>query len=223
MESEINAMYWLKKQRNNYLDNWYSVNGVSFFIVLSIIYIVLFLLKRMLIIDGIAAFEILQERGEMWVFDLFFGLKYISIPVFLAWKFTLTTFLIWVGCFMFGYRLTFSQLWKMVMIFDLIFIIPELLKIVWFGLVASDDPSYHDYVAFYPLSMMNFFDHTILDDKWHYPLKALNIFELIYWLLLVTGVFWISGKKLVISFYAVFSSYVFIFFVWLIYYTLVFK
>ena len=111
MKSEINVMYWLKKQRNNYLDNWYSVNGVSFFIVLSIIYIILFLLKRMLIIDGIAAFEILQERGEMWVFDLFFGLKYISIPVFLAWKFTLTTFLIWVGCFMFGYRLTFSQLW----------------------------------------------------------------------------------------------------------------
>lgn len=176
----------------------------------------------MLIIDHIAAFEILQERGEMWVFDLFFGLTYLSVPIFLAWKFTLSAFVLWVGCFMFGYKITFAQLWKMVTLFELVFVLAELCKLFWFTIIPQD-LSFQDYQAFYPLSLMNLVDYESVAARWYYPLKALNVFEILYWLLFIAGIYWISGKKLTISLYLVSSSYILMFIIWLIYYVLVYK
>ncbi len=176
----------------------------------------------MLILDNIAAFEILQERGEMWVFDLFFGLTYLSIPIFLAWKFVFTALAIWIGSFMFGYRITYAQLFKLVMICEIVFIVAEICKVGWFTLIPQD-LQYQDYQAFYPLSMMSLFDYTQISTKWHYPLKALNLFEIVYWISLVLGVFWVSGKRLKISCYVITSSYVFMFFLWLVYYVLAYR
>ena len=215
-------MNWLSRYREDFLENWFGIDGKLLFISLCLIYIVLFLLKRMLIIDNIAAFEILSERGEMWVFDLFFGLTYLSVPIFLAWKFVFTALALWIGCFMFGYRITFTQLWKLVMICELIFIVAEVCKIGWFTVIPTD-LDYQDYQAFYPLSLMSLLDYSQLPIQWHYPLKSLNLFELAYWFLFVVGIFWISGKKLKISFYVVSSSYVFMFFLWLIYYVLAYR
>lgn len=212
----------LSNYRTRFLDDWFSINGKAFFLVVCLLYFAAFLIKRMFIIDDIATFEILQERGEMWIMDLFFGLQYLSVPLFLAWKFTLTSFILWAGCFLFGYRVTYAQLWKMVMIMELIFIVPELLKVVWFT-VFETDPTYQDYTAYYPLSLMNFFDYSKLADRWHYPLKALNVFEIIYWFLLTAGIYWLSNKKLKISAMIVGSSYILFFFLWLGYYLIVYK
>lgn len=215
-------MISLRKYRTSFLEDWFSLNGPAYFAILCLLYFAAFLIKRLFILDSIAAFEILQERGEMWVMDIFFGLQYLSVPVFLAWKFTITSFLLWVGCFLFGYRITYAQLWKMVMLMELVFIIPELLKVVWFT-VFQTDPTYHDYVAYYPLSLINFFDYQQLADKWHYPLKALNAFEGIYWAALIAGIYWLSNKKLSISAVIVSVSYVFLFLVWIGYYLIVYK
>lgn len=216
------TMINLKKHRAAFIDNWYSIDGKAYFIVLCLFYFAAFFLKRMFVIDGIAAFEVLQDRGEMWVMNLFFGLQYLTVPLFLAWKFTITAFMLWVGCFLFGYRITYSQLWKMVMIMELVFIIPELLKVFWFTLFETD-PSYQDVVAFYPLSLVNFFDYQSLSERWSYPLKALNLFEIGYWLLLVSGVYWLSNKKLKISVYIVLSSYVLFFILWIGYYLMAYR
>lgn len=215
-------MNWLSKYREDFLENWFSIDGKLLFITICAIYIIIYLLKRMLIIDHIAAFEILQERGEMWVFDLFFGLTYLSVPIFLAWKFTLSAFVLWVGCFMFGYKITFAQLWKMVTLFELVFVLAELCKLFWFTIIPQD-LSFQDYQAFYPLSLMNLVDYESVAARWYYPLKALNVFEILYWLLFIAGIYWISGKKLTISLYLVSSSYILMFIIWLIYYVLVYK
>jgi hypothetical protein len=182
----------------------------------------MFLLKRVFIIADIAAFEILQERGEMWVFDLFFGLKYFSIPIWLAWKFTLTAFILWVGCFMFGYRITFNEMWRWVMFSELIFIIPEFIKFLWF-LIGASDPVYEDITSFYPLSLINLVNYQSVSSSLHYPLKSLNVFELGYWFALMIGVFYLSKKKWTISVYVVLSSYVLFFLLWLVFYVLVYK
>ncbi|MFH6984748.1 hypothetical protein ACHKAR_14930 [Marinoscillum luteum] len=220
--TKLAPMNGLNKYRQRFLDDWYNIDGKAFFFVLCLLYFSAFLIKRMFIIDSIAAFEILQDRGEMWIMDVFFGLQYLSVPIFIAWKFTLTSFLLWVGCFLFGYRVTYAQLWKMVMIMELVFIIPELLKVVWFT-VFETDPTYHDFVAYYPLSLINFFNYESLDAMWLYPLKALNLFEILYWGMLVAGIYWLSNKKLKISIFITLSSYVLFFFLWLIYYVIVYK
>lgn len=213
-------MDWIRAYRRPFLENWFDVNGTVYFILLCLLYFTSFMLKRMFIFDSIAAFEVMEERGEMWIFDLFFALEYLIVPVFLAWKFTLTAFLLWTGCFMFGYKITFRQLWKMVMVFELVFIIPEFLKTFWFMSVQSD-PTYQDFIAFYPLSLQHAFPSST--PAWTYPLKALNVFEVMYWLLLMLGIFWISDKKIKISAIIVSTSYIFLFLLWLCYYVVVYR
>lgn len=212
----------LKEYRDEFFENWYQFDSKFFFIVICVLYLLIFLLKRTFVIADIAAFEILQERGEMWVFDLFFGVQYLSVPFFIAWRISLTTFLLWVGCFMFGYRLTFSQLWRWVMFAELVFILPEFIKLFWFMITATD-PVYQDIVAFYPLSLINLVDYNSIDSMFHYPLKALNVFEVLYWYVLMLGVFFLSKKKWQISVYIVASSYILCFFLWLIYYVMVYR
>jgi hypothetical protein len=90
-----------------------------------------------------AAFEFLQDRPEGMVLKVISGLKYFSVPFVYLWKFTVIAFVIWVGCFMFGYRVTYIECWGVVIGAEYIFLIPEVLKIIWF-MTINTDPSYHD-------------------------------------------------------------------------------
>lgn len=211
----------LSKYRKEFLENWFSFNTAGLFIFICLTYMALLLVKRIFIIDTIAAFEVLNERGDIWVFDIIYNIQYLSVPIFLAWKWTWTTLTLWIGCFMFGYRIHFNQIWKMVMLAEILFFLPEILKVVWYSMFYSD-PNYHDYMAFFPFSLINLVDYTQIAPKWLYPLKSLNLFELLYWPLLVLGIYFLSGKNFRISAYIVLSTYVLFFFVWLGFYVLVY-
>jgi hypothetical protein len=211
----------LIKYRKKFLEEWFDFNGAGMFLILCLVYFALLFVKKIFIIDTIAAFEILNERGDMWVFDIIYNVQYLSIPIFLTWKFIWTTLFLWIGCFMFGYRLHFNQLYKLVMLMEILFFIPEILKILWFTLVYSD-PNYNDYMAFYPFSLINLFDYTQIDPQWHYPLKSINIFELLYWPLMTFGIYFLSGKSFKISSYIVSSSYILFYLIWLGFYIMIY-
>lgn len=215
-------MEGLIKYRKDFFEDWYQFDSKLFFVILCVLYLLVYILKRTFVIADIAAFEILQERGEMWIFDLFFGFQYVSVPFFIAWRITMTSFLLWVGCFMFGYRLTYRELWRWTMFAELIFLVPEFLKLIWF-MMSAGDPVYQDIVAFYPLSLINLVDYTSVDSMFHYPLKALNIFEIIYWYVLMIGIYFLSKKKWNISVLIVSSSYILFFLLWLVYYLMVYR
>lgn len=193
-----------------------------YFLFLCVITFLLLYIKKEFIESEIAAFEILQEKGEMGIFNIISTLQYISIPVVYLFKFTITAFVIWIGCFMFGYKLTYSQLWGIAAVCETIFLVPEFFKIGYFFFFIGD-PNYFDLRAFYPFSILQLFDYSSLSDKWIYPLKALNLFEIIYWFLLVFSIRYFSNKKLNISYYIVFSSYVLFFLLWLMFYVMVYK
>ncbi|MEO9485808.1 MAG: hypothetical protein ABJG47_20290 [Ekhidna sp.] len=211
----------LAKYRKQFLEDWFSFNGVGMFFIICLTYIALLFVKRIFIIDSIAAFEILNERGDIWVFDILYGIQYLSVPIFLLWKWTWTTLTLWIGCFMFGYRLHYNQLWKMVMLAEIFFFLPEIVKVIWYTMFYND-PNYNDYMAFYPFSLINLVDYTQIAQKWHYPLKSINIFEILYWPILVLGVYFLSGKRFKTSTYIVASTYVLFFFVWLFFYVAVY-
>ena len=211
----------LSKYRKEFLENWFSFNTFGLFVLICLTYVALLFVKRIFIIDTIAAFEVLNERGDIWVFDLIYSIQYLSVPIFLAWKWTWTSLLLWIGCFMFGYRIHFNQLWKMVMLAEVLFFIPEVLKVVWYTLFYND-PTYNDYLAFYPFSIINLIDYTQIAPEYLYPLKSLNIFEIIYWPLLTLGIYFLSGKKFKISSYIVLSTYTLFFLVWLGFYIIVY-
>lgn len=211
----------LDKYRKRFLEEWFDFNFAGMFLIVCLIYMALLFVKRIFIIDSIAAFEVLNERGDIWVFDILYSIQYLSVPIFLAWKFTWTTLMLWIGSFMFGYRLHFNRLWKLVMLTEVFFFLPEIFKILYFTLFYSD-PNYPDYVAYYPFSLINLVDYTNVAAQYHYPLKALNIFEILYWPILMIGIYYLSGKKWKISVYIVLTTYVLFFLVWLGFYVAVY-
>lgn len=200
----------------------FNSNKWLFFVMLCSITLLLLVTKKMLIENETAAFEILEQRGEMGIIHTLNGLQYLSIPLIYLWKFTVIAFMIWIGCFLFGYKISFSETWHIVLVCEIIFFIPELLKIIWF-VFFSGEVNLFEIRAFYPLSLINLLNIYELHEKWFYPLKALNIFEITYWFMLVSALNFKAKKKLSVAYAIIFSCYVLFFLLWLLYFTMIYK
>ena len=192
------------------------------FILLCLITLLLLYIKITLIENETAAFEFLQDRPEGMVLRAISTIKFLSIPFVYLWKFLVIAFVIWVGCFMFGYRVTYTQCWGVVVAAEYVFLVPEILKILWFMFVETD-PTYNDISGFYPLSLIQFVDIETLDKRWAYPLRAINVFEIVYWFLLVSGIHHYARKEKRYVWIIVACSYILIFFLWLLFYAIVYK
>ena len=123
---------------------------------------------------------------------------------------------------MFGYKVTYSDCWGIALISEFIFVVPEIIKIVWFTAVDTD-PALNTVRMFYPMSMINFYDYEEIGKQFIYPLKALNVFEVGYWGLLIYGIHSYARKKLEIAVVIVASSYVLLFLIWLVFYIIVYN
>lgn len=202
--------------------SFFAADKKLLFILLCLASLLLLYIKIAFIENETAAFEFLQDRPQGTVLQLINAIKYFSIPFVYAWKFVVIAFVIWVGCFMFGYRVTYSQCFGVVIGAEFIFLIPEVLKIAWFMTVQTD-PTYNDIRGFYPLSLMHFFDYNTLDRRWAYPLRALNVFEIAYCFALVAGIHFYAQKDRRYVWTIVLCSYVLIFLLWLGFYVIVYK
>ncbi|MFZ1808160.1 MAG: hypothetical protein WAU36_13100 [Cyclobacteriaceae bacterium] len=192
------------------------------FLLLCLLTFLLLFTKKSFIESETAVFEFLQDRPEGSFLQIFTAVQYLTIPLVYLWKFTIISFVIWVGCFMFGYKVTYSNCWSIVLISEFIFIIPEFIKIIWFMFIDTD-PDYNTVLKFYPLAAINLFDVEQLQKRFVYPLKALNLFEVVYWIVLVYGVQAFAKKKKTTAIYIVASSYVFLFLLWLVFYSIVYN
>ncbi len=194
---------------------------ITFLLLCLATFLVLYA-KKAFVENETAAFEFLEDRPEGGILQLISAIQFFSIPLIYLWKFTVISFVIWVGCFLFGYRVTYSQCYGLTIVAEFIFLVPEILKIGWFMFIETD-PNLMDIRAFYPFSLMHFFDYHEIDKQYAYPLKALNLFEIVYWYLLVKGVHFFARKQIKIAWIIVLCSYVLIFFLWLLFYIIVYK
>jgi hypothetical protein len=201
--------------------SFFSADKRLLFVLLCLASFLLLFVKISFIENETAAFEFLQDRPEGSILSMINALKYFSIPFVYLWKITVISFVVWVGCFMFGYRVTYTQCWGVVVVAEYIFLLPEILKILWFFFVEKD-PSYADIGRFYPLSLIHFADYDKMDRRWAYPLRALNLFEIGYVILLVEGINHWARKDKKYVWIIVLCSYVLIFLIWLAFYAAVY-
>lgn len=195
---------------------WLSFNKAFFFFAVCLIYFLLVYVQQTVIIDEIAAFKFL-DGPQALIFRIIASLKMLSIPVVYGIKFTIVGFIIWVGCFMWGYNVSYYKCWSIAMIAEVVFFVPTILKIFWF-LFVDTDPSYWDYTAFYPLSYMNFFDYSEVPEKYWYVNQQINVFEVVYWVVLSYGVDFAARKKKSVANAIVATSYIPLFLLWLWFY-----
>jgi len=199
-----------------------KTNTIIFFISLSFAIFIVLLAKKTLLENETVAYQILQESGQFSMFELFNGIQYIGIPIYMAFKITLISFTLWVGAFMFGYKLFYSSMWKIAMVGEVLFVFAEFIKIFWLIFIDAE-LSIHDIQNFYPLSAINLVDYHTLNENWIYPLKAFNLFEVAYWLVLVEAIHDTARKKKDYAYAIVFTSYVPLFFIWLFFYAAIYK
>ncbi|KYG83341.1 hypothetical protein [Roseivirga echinicomitans] len=198
-----------------------SINKTMVFILMCIISTLLLYIQQTFILYEITAFKFM-DGVDLMLLKAISGLKYLGIPIMFALKFTVTGFILWTGCFLWGYRVTYKQCWQIAMFAEMIFFIPEILTILWFFFIDVD-PTYQDFLAFEPLSYMNFFNHEQVAEKYWYVNSSLNVFEIGYWILLTYGINFAARKKKSIANAIVFTSYVPLFLLWLWFYLGVYK
>ncbi|MDA9555152.1 hypothetical protein N9R54_02840 [Pelobium sp.] len=130
-------------------------------------------------------------------------------------KYLVITFLVATGLLIFGYKIKFKRILKIVVISDLILIIPSVLKILWFNFYKTNY-SLQDLQLFYPLSILNLLN-TNISNIWIYPLQLLNVFEISYWIALAYGISKLINNNFDKALKIVLSSYIPALVVWVVF------
>ncbi|AFL84972.1 hypothetical protein Belba_2413 [Belliella baltica DSM 15883] len=193
-----------------------------FFVIIVLLYISIRFVTNDIILESIPGYEKLAQDGSLTFFFIFNALDYIWTPFALLWKFTLTSFTIWTGVFILGHKISFRSMWKFALVAEIVFILPELIKLLIY-ISPAESVSAQEIKDFYPLSLLNVVDTSDLHRKFFYPLKTINIFEAIYCWFLTLGIHIYSKRDLKKSFTMVLFGYVVPLIAWLVFYMLVYK
>ncbi len=209
----------LQSQR---LDGLLDFDKRIFFLVMVILFLIVRLVTNDIILESIPGYEALESEGSLSYFHIFNTLSYIWTPFAFLWKFTLIAFLIWMSSFALGFKSSFRVIWQVVMLAELIFLLPELIKMIYF-LSPSSDVTYLDIKTFYPLSALAFVDVSQINTKYIYPLQLINLFEIIYIFVLSKGFQLISKRPLKESLGVILVGYVFFLILWGTFYILTYR
>lgn len=198
----------------NHLEELIDFDKRLYFFILVFIFLVIRYLTNTLILESIPDYETLEQQGGLMFFHIFNTLNYLWTPFALLWKFTVTAFLFWSIGLMVGYKANFKDLWKFALVAEVVFIFPELLRLLIY-MNPSGSVTYLDIQNFEPLSALWIVGPTNVEEKFHYPLSVLNVFELIYGAIWVLGFHAISRRTLEESTLVVLIAYYLPLLLWL--------
>jgi hypothetical protein len=179
------------------IKSWRLIIGVVFANLL-----ILFL-SQMALINEVVFFNTYSEQltydRAMEIFARMRSLtwvNYIITPVLLLLKFSAISVLIYIGVFFSDLHreITLGKIFKVVVVSEIVFVVASIIKLLWFIFFAGNY-TLDDMNFFYPLSLLNFFSRSEVASYWVYPLQTVNIFHLVYILLLAMGLSRISSIK----------------------------
>ena len=188
-----------------------------FFVFLVLIFLIIRYLTNMIILEAIPDSERLEAQGDLLFFHIFNTLNYLWTPFALLWKFTVIAFLFWSIGLTIGYKVKFKELWKFALVAELIFVFPELLRLLWY-MNPTGTVSYLEIQNFEPFSALWVLGPENVQEKYHYPLSLLNLFEIGYGIIWVLGFHTISRRSIQESIPVVLLSYFLPLFLWLAFY-----
>ena len=145
-------------------------------------------LSKTLLINEIVFYNAFSEQLTYdRSLELFGDLKrlswitYTMTPLFLLVKFSLISFVIYIGVVFYNLqdKISLYSIFKVVIASEIVFIIAGFIKFSWFYLFAGNY-DLNDLSFFYPISLINFFHRGEVNKLWIYPLQTLNLFHLFY-------------------------------------------
>jgi hypothetical protein len=118
------------------------------------------------------------------------------------------------GLYLRRIEINFDDILKIAVIGEFIFLVPQIIKFLWFY-YSKETYTVDDLKTFFPLSVLNFFDDQKISLLWYYPLKTINIFEVMYWFVLAFLISPLLKKNFNSSLNIVLSSYLPALLVWI--------
>jgi hypothetical protein len=110
----------------------------------------------------------------------------LLIPVVYLLKLSLVTLCVYIGILLLNIKsLNWSKVFGAVVVADMIFLVPAVIKMVWFTFQA--DYTLEDVQYFLPGSMLNIFEPKQLEQWLIYPIQSVNIWELLFFIALAFG------------------------------------
>jgi hypothetical protein len=138
---------------------------------------------------------------------------YISAAVYLAFKLILISLIIYTALYIAGQQIKFSRALNIVIWSEYLFLLPAILKIIWFK-TGYPNGTLSDWHKCYILSSLSLVGNVAA--AWNYPLQTLNLFEIAYWCILAYGIFKATSLDYDQSLRIVVSSYVPALFIWVV-------
>ena len=146
--------------------------------------------KYFLNIDKLIYYSLVQNLSKTQIKE-FFEMQnqwkwvgYVFTPVFILLKTILVASVLYIGTFFYSkVKVTFKQLWDVVLKAEFLFLLVGVCKIIWFYFFQTTY-TLEDLQYFYPLSALNIIGYQGLEPWFIYPLQTLNVFEVVYWFIL---------------------------------------
>ncbi|MDI9876238.1 hypothetical protein [Flectobacillus rivi] len=175
----------------------YQSKNITVFLLLVALIVLLTCLTNLFLISdtlyyntlieqlSVEKIESIIEQSRKWAW-----VGYLLVPIIYYLKFLLVALVLQTGFFFFDRKVSFSIIFKAVMLAEIPFLVVPVIKLFWF-LFIQTHYTLNDLQYFFPLSALQLFDVQKLPSWQVYPLQLMNVFELIYWVLLA---YWL--KKL---------------------------
>ncbi len=121
--------------------------------------------------------KILENR-QKWIW-----LNYVLVYLLLLLKIFIISAIIDMGCFFYNKKIKFQKIFNIVVKAEFVFFLVIIFKIGWFYFFKKNY-TIEDLQYFYPLSALNIVGYEGIHPWFIYPFQVINIFELVYWLIL---------------------------------------
>jgi hypothetical protein len=168
-------------QKSNYLEIF---SYICIYLVTTTLLFNTFLISDTLYYNSFSEQLTAEKIEEAFSFNQKWSwLGYVFIPIIYLFKFSLIALALLTGFFFIDRKVGFSVLFKAVMLAEIPFLLVPLIKLFWFSFVQTQY-DFNDLQYFYPLSALQLFEVKSLETWQIYPLQLLNVFELVYWVLL---------------------------------------
>jgi hypothetical protein len=185
----------------NLLMQYFSLNKFPLFLVVIMVNVLIMWLSKATLINEVVFYNTFSEQlSYERSLELFKNLEKLSwigyafIPIVLFIKFSLISIIIYTGVFFCDLheKISFRDVFGVVIASEIVFILASLIKFLWFSFFAGNY-DLNDVNFFFPLSLSNLFSRSEVDKIWIFPLQSLNLFQVIYILLLSYGLYVQTG------------------------------
>ena len=193
---------------------------IALFLILALATIAIDFLTQHFILTRKVYYNTFSEQLSMDQIDKVLTTQneslFLIYPIDIAILFVkclLMTLIIQAGLYFKKIEIDYNNLLKIIITAEFVFLLPVIIKFLWFY-NSIQNYTIDELKTFSPLSALAFFDEKTLPLLWFYPLKILNVFEILYWFVLGFFISKTISKRFDFSLNVVVVSYLPVLLIW---------